>query len=1061
MAHLFRNSFVLGVVFCTAVTLLIGGAALNNIRVGSRALTTQFEKDASRTVTGIVAGLRSLAPDAASGLAGPLAPYIAAPGNVLAVSILTEDSSVLFSFGTTQGVPLARVLVIERDLAVPIEQRAILTISFDRTQLNADIAQIRKATYQRAPIVWAGVMFMVIALLAYRERTRRATGDNRRLRDEIRRRSEAEERERAIRARLEDIASLTSDFYWETDADGMIRYVSDRFREITGALDEYIIGRPIGFGRWVPAPETIAKVAEVIDGRKTLRNAYFHYTDTKGKPRVIAASAAPRFDTDGAYIGHRGTSRDVTSEFEANQRIAISEERFRSIAEMSADLFWETDTDGRIAFFVPRPDSRLSMDPEAFLGTDFRELILQFSPDALEEFERVMKAHLPFSGLRQDGHGPDGQPLHLVANGRPIVAADGTFLGYRGATRDVTQLVLAEKQAVRSTRRAETYLDNAPAAIILKDRDLRFTHVNGTYTEWSGRSLDSLVGKTIPDVYGHTEESKVHQEIDRCVRDSGVARRDEETFTFSDGVERHISTIRFPITDDDGTVAGVGTFLTDITEQYRAREAAADMSRQLSEFLKNSPSAIAIKDIGGHFSQVNPAWCALLGKAAADVIGKTNAEVFPNGPARSWLRTQDEKVVDATAPIVGEAEIQAGDGTLRRISSVRYPLLDKNGKATHIASISTDVTQARNAEDRLRQTHRLEAIGQLTGGVAHDFNNLLTVAQGNLELLEMSLSDEGQHKRLDAAIRAIKRGGSLTQQLLSFARKQTLAPMSISVAEAVNQIGTMISRVLRENIVLHVDIANDLPHIHADPAQLESALLNLALNAQDAMPRGGGLTLRAYRDSVRNDRVKLSVSDTGTGIPEDILGRVLEPFFTTKKVGEGSGLGLSMVYGFVQQSGGDLDIQSDLGRGTQIVLSMPIASTPLASEELDKPFLAGKGRVLFVEDDPELREMAEQMIRALGYVVEAVPDAEIAAQRLVQKTPYNILLTDLVLPGQTSGRQLAEFARGIRPDLHIVITSGYADSVLKAEGDLPAGSLFLPKPFRMAALSQVLGHETA
>ncbi|MEQ8246817.1 MAG: PAS domain-containing protein [Alphaproteobacteria bacterium] len=1054
MARLSRSGFALGAVFATASALLIGAAAINNLRFESRALTAHFEEAAVRTIAGIAAGLGA----APGNVASSIAAYVAEAPDIVGVTILNGDGTIRLAAGDAQA-PSEQTFSVERAMAdggAP----GLVRVTFDRAFLDADIARVRSGTYQRAPIVWAGIMVLVIALLAYRERTRRVTGDNRRLHDEILRRSEAEARERSIRVRLEDIAALTSDFYWETDANGIVRYVSDRFRTVTGVLDEFVVGKPIGEGRWQSTPETRANIAAILDERQTIRDSQFHYTDTKGRIRVIAASAAPRFDSDGVYIGHRGTSRDVTPQAETAQRVAESEERFRSIAEMSADLFWETDAEGRITFFVNRSGSRLALAPDVYMGTKFLDLVREVSPHSAIELEQIMAKRQSFSGLRQDGVSLDGAPRHLVANGRPIFGLNGTYLGYRGGTRDVTDLVEAEKRAARSARQIRAFFDNAPAAIIIKNRDLQITHVNGTYETWSGRALDTVLGKTSPEIHSDSPQARAYHSIDQEILATGRAHRDEDSFTFGDGTKRSIASVRFPILDDDGEPTGIGVFLTDITDQHKAQERAAEISAQLQQFLDNSPSAIAIKEVDGRFSQVNPAWCTLLGKSAQEVIGKTNSDIFPNGPAQGWLRTQDKKVVDAVGPIESEAEILAGDGAMRRISSVRYPLRDKSGRVTHIASISTDITQARNAEERLRQAHRMEAIGQLTGGVAHDFNNLLTVAQGNLELLELSLTDAGQRQRLEAAIRAVKRGGSLTQQLLSFARKQTLAPTSISVAEAVNQIGAMIGRVLRANIVLQVEIANDLPPIQADPAQLESALLNLALNAQDAMPRGGHLTLRADRDETNPSLVNLSVADTGTGIAEAIRERVLEPFFTTKSVGEGSGLGLSMVYGFVQQSGGYLEIQSEVGRGTEIVLSMPVARSPIEVEGSDKPLVAGKGRVLFVEDDPDLRDMAEQMIRALGYVVESVPDADTAARRLIQKTPFDILLTDLVLPGNTNGHQLAEFARGIRPTMHIVVTSGYADSVLKEEGDLPAGSIFLPKPFRMSALSQVLHAET-
>ncbi|NQV80020.1 MAG: response regulator, partial [Alphaproteobacteria bacterium] len=352
---------------------------------------------------------------------------------------------------------------------------------------------------------------------------------------------------------------------------------------------------------------------------------------------------------------------------------------------------------------------------------------------------------------------------------------------------------------------------------------------------------------------------------------------------------------------------------------------------------------------------------------------------------------------------------------------------------------------------------------QLTGGVAHDFNNLLTVARGNIELLELRIgNDDKARANIAATLRAIDHGAALTQQLLSYARKQALSPSTVDVAKTLEHFGTFLRSVIRENISIAVDASEGLPAIQADQAQLEAALLNLALNAQDAMPGGGILTISASKAIGATDRVDIAVSDNGTGIAEALRDKVLEPFFTTKDVGQGSGLGLSMVYGFVKQSGGDFDLESTPGAGTTVTLSMPLATVGPALEHEDEGSATvqkGKGRVLLVEDNPELRDLAEGMLDSLGYVVDSAADARDATRHLQDCGDYDILFTDLVLPGDVSGLQLAEWATASHPTMRIVITSGYADNVLREGGGLPPHVQFLPKPYQLATISQVLNDE--
>ncbi len=397
-----------------------------------------------------------------------------------------------------------------------------------------------------------------------------------------RRRTAAEKQESAARARLEDIASLTSDFYWEADPEGIIRYVSQRFGAITGAADDIVLGKAIGEGSWTRTAETRERMAEILSEHLTVRNEPFRYTDKKGELRVISASAAPRFDEKGDYVGHRGASHEVTAEVQASKRLATSEQRFRNIAAMTADLFWETDPDGKLTLFLTKEDSRLSGTPDDFIGMHFLELVERFAPASRSEHEQAINARQPFSGLRQDGHLSDGSPVHLEASGQPVFDAAGTYLGFQGATRDVTDLVLAEKRAATSTWQMESYLSNAPAAILIKDRDLRFTHINRTYTTWSGQTPEMVLGKTISEIYGNSAKSKAYLDIERQVLETGRAQMDEDTFTFDDGIEHRISVNRFPIFGDGGAVAGVGTFLNDITEQYGSRRQAAAATEQLT-----------------------------------------------------------------------------------------------------------------------------------------------------------------------------------------------------------------------------------------------------------------------------------------------------------------------------------------------------------------------------------------------------------------------------------------------------------------------------------------------
>ncbi|MEQ8248528.1 MAG: PAS domain-containing protein [Alphaproteobacteria bacterium] len=480
------------------------------------------------------------------------------------------------------------------------------------------------------------------------------------------------------------------------------------------------------------------------------------------------------------------------------------------------------------------------------------------------------------------------------------------------------------------------------------------------------------------------------------------------------------------------------------------------LMQKVQGFLEHSPAAIVFKDRDGRFTHANRMFCDWMAQPLADIVGRTSSEIHDE-PTAAAFGELDRQVARDGVPVKGENTLTFPDGAERRVSSIKFPVFDAGGDVIEVASIHTDVTKQHAAEETLRQAQRMEAVGQLTGGVAHDFNNLLTIVQGNLELLDTLIDSPETQRRIGTALRALDQGRALVRQLMSFARKQVLKPQVVHPAEAVAHINELLGRTLRSNIVVNTSVAADLPPVFVDPAQLEAALLNLTLNAQDAMPEGGRIDIEARIDGPAS--VRLAVRDTGTGIPQALLQSVLEPFFTTKPPGLGSGLGLSMVYGFAKQSGGDLTIDSTEGSGTTVALSLPIAPKDAkhTPHETGVP-VHGRGRVLLVEDNEGLREMAGDMIAALGYQFDVAADGREALDLLSGAKRYDILFSDVMLPGAMNGRDLADRVRQTHPAMRIVLTSGYDASGAgsAAPGRANSQYRFLPKPYRMHDLSQAL-----
>ncbi len=374
--------------------------------------------------------------------------------------------------------------------------------------------------------------------------------------------------------------------------------------------------------------------------------------------------------------------------------------------------------------------------------------------------------------------------------------------------------------------------------------------------------------------------------------------------------------------------------------------------------------------------------------------------------------------------------------------------------------LQQEIRERLKAEDALRQSQKMEAMGQLTGGVAHDFNNLLMVASSGLDLMDRT-SDPIRRDRLKQGIRqAIDRGASLTQQLLAFARRAPVRPELINLRTSLNGMRNLLDRSLREDVSVDIQPASDVWPVEVDPSSLEVAILNTAINARDAMPAGGTITIKAFNleaDGTRPDMVCICIIDEGVGVAPELVERVFEPFFTTKGVGQGTGLGLSQVYGFARSSGGDVEFTSELGKGSTVCIRIPRSLKDAPADVAEPPVRSERGarrcRVLYVEDDDNVAEFLGQLLEELGYEAERAPNAADALEFLRLEHSFDLVFSDMVMPGEMNGLELAEEIANRRPDLPIILTTGYSAAAASATAK---GIRLLLKPYRIEALSAEL-----
>jgi PAS domain S-box-containing protein len=525
---------------------------------------------------------------------------------------------------------------------------------------------------------------------------------------------------------------------------------------------------------------------------------------------------------------------------------------------------------------------------------------------------------------------------------------------------------------------------------------------------------------------------------------------------------------------EKGTVAFVG-IIHDLTERKRTELALRESAMRLKAIVDTAVDGVILIDSRGTIQMFNPACERLFGYRSHEVVGRNVKMLIPapygdehDGYLASYVETGEAKIIGISREVMGQRK----DGSTFAMDLSVGEAKQEGGSI--FVGIIHDLSQRKRTEEQLVQAQKMEAVGQLSGGLAHDFNNLLTVVVGNAETLSLALKARPDLKQAaDTITAAGARGAELTRRLLAFSRRQTLQPVQIDCNWLIESMERMLWRTLREDIEILMVLASDLWPAFADASQLESAILNLALNARDAMPEGGRLSITTanvavdehYRDRdpevQPGNYVLIALTDTGEGMAPKVLARAFEPFFTTKEVGRGSGLGLSMVYGFMKQSNGHVTIYSEVGHGTTVRLYLPADSTMPADAMVAHTTTEGappRGRetILVTEDDPFVRAYVVATLEELGYRVAAAQDGREALSQLTRGAEVDLLFTDIVMPGGMNGWELAEQAQRIRPSLKVLFTSGYALETLVALGRIHPETAILNKPYRRPELARRL-----
>jgi len=748
-----------------------------------------------------------------------------------------------------------------------------------------------------------------------------------------------------------------------------------------------------------------------------------------------------------------------------------TERNFQSLIENSLDIVTILNADGTIRYESPSVEDVLGYKPRELIGRSAFELIHpEDASKVIKVFNQGVQTERYTARLEFRFRHKDGSWRVLEAIGKNLLD-EPRVAGVIVNSRDITERKRIDAVLRSTDARYRLAVDTVKDyAIFMLDPQGYFVSANSGAEHINGYRADEIIGQHLSRFYGEAdvEQGKPAEQLWAAMTEGSCEY--EGWCVRKDGSQFWANVVLTALRDEQGNLEGFLKVTRNTTERRAREEALRETEKLLQAILDNSPALIYIKDMDGRYTLVNRQFEKLLGLTKTEIIGKTAYDLFPKEIADAF-RGDDQQVIESSSPLETEKTAVLKDGTHHYVST-EFPLIDSTGRLHAICGMSTDVTGYKSLVDQLRHSQKMEAIGTLAAGVAHDFNNMLTAILGYSQLLLNGFDKNDLRRRqIEEIEKAGRRAAALTNQLLAFCRKQILQPRLLDLNRVVENLTGMLQRLIGEDVELVAVLDPQLAMVKADPNSIEQVIMNLAINARDAMPQGGKLTVEtanivldseyagAHMGVSVGDYVMLAVSDTGFGMDKETQARIFDPFFTTKEQGKGTGLGLSTVYGIVKQSGGHIWVYSEHGHGSTFKIYVPRAddTTEIAEGEVVRSSARksdGGATILLVEDEKLVRKLARTILEMYGYSVLEAAGAREALQRAQDYSEeIHVLITDVVMP-ELDGRALANSIGVTRRDIRVLYLSGYTDEAILQHGLLEQGMAFLQKPFTPEMLAR-------